>query len=313
MAEWINSVWDSGVPMTLFTGVAVPIFAVLLSVRVTLKKAKEKELEDERNQRIKLLHMLRHELKTVITHYNAKNKYYTKESLTGKLIVNSPLFNVKEHKAMLNGLWEYLRGYESLNTAIDSIPMQFAPIQTAILDSSTEPSGLHDFKKFKELSDEFVNKEIVSIIDESVQYIITAAKPLLEEVEKQIRLEKRNHQRRFFRKIFAVFIFKKEVKDMIVINFLDGTDITITKDTVLNGFNNFSDDPEKEFYLKKVYSDSINGSETKEASRLSTDDRKVGIMGFILSVDCFSIGEEGNTLYRSSAVKSVENSNFSFG
>ncbi|GGH46447.1 hypothetical protein GCM10008014_09120 [Paenibacillus silvae] len=188
MAEWIKSVWDSGVPMTLFTGVAVPIFAVLLSVRVTMKKAKEKELEDERNQRIKLLHMLRHELKTVITHYNAKNKYYTKESLTGKLIVNSPLFNVNEHKAMLNGLWEYLRGYESLNTAIDTIPMQFAPIQTAILDLSKNMIGLHNMAKYKKLSDEFVNEEIEPIIDESVQYIIAAAKPLLEEVEKEIRL-----------------------------------------------------------------------------------------------------------------------------
>ncbi|PQP82810.1 hypothetical protein C0Q44_15610 [Paenibacillus sp. PCH8] len=100
---------------------------------------------------------------------------------------------------------------------------------------------------------------------------------------------------------------------MIVISFLDGTDITITEETVLNGFRNFSHDPEREFYIKKVFSNSINGSETKEASRLSTDDKKVGIMGFVLSVDCFSIGEESNTLYRSSAVKSVENSNFSFG
>lgn len=100
---------------------------------------------------------------------------------------------------------------------------------------------------------------------------------------------------------------------MIVISFLDGTDITITEETVLNGFRNFSDDLEKEFYLKKVYSNSINGNETEGASRLSTDDNKVGIMGFILSVDCFSIGEDSSIIYRSSAVKSVENSNFSFG
>ncbi|WP_145409260.1 hypothetical protein [Paenibacillus xylanexedens] len=188
MTEWIKSVWDSGVPMTLFTGVVVPIGAVLFSVKVTMEKAKEKELEEEQNQRIKLLHMLRHELKTVITHYNAKKKYYTKESLTGKLITNSSLFNVKEHRTMLNGLWEYLRGYESLNTAIDTIPMQFAPIQTALLDESRYASNNYNLEKYKELSDEFVNKEIASIIDESVQYIITAARPLLEEVEKQIKI-----------------------------------------------------------------------------------------------------------------------------
>ncbi|MGN7354428.1 hypothetical protein ACTHPJ_24095 [Paenibacillus amylolyticus] len=188
MVEWIQSVWDSGVPMTLFTGVVVPVGAVLFSVKVTMEKAKEKELEEEQNQRIKLLHMLRHELKTVITHYNSENKYYTKESLTGKLIVASPLFNVKEHKVMLNGLWEYLRGYESLNTAIDTIPMQFAPIQTVLLDLSKNSVGLHSISTYKELSDKFVNDEIVPIIDESVQYIITAAKPLSEEVEKQIKI-----------------------------------------------------------------------------------------------------------------------------
>ncbi|MDT0124192.1 hypothetical protein Q9R46_16150 [Paenibacillus sp. RRE4] len=188
MVEWIQSVWDCGVPMTLFTGVVVPVGAVLFSVKVTMKKAKEKELEEEQNQRIKLLHMLRHELKTVTTHYNSENKYYTKESFTGKLIVASPLFNVKEHKVMLNGLWEYLRGYESLNTAIDAIPMQFAPIQTALLDLSKNSVGLHSISTYKKLSDKFVNDEIVPIIDESVQYIITAAKPLLEEVEKQIEI-----------------------------------------------------------------------------------------------------------------------------
>ena len=53
---------------------------------------------------------------------------------------------------------------------------------------SPEPSGSYDWTKYKVLSDKFVDEEIVPIIDESVQYIITAAKPLLEEVEKQIRL-----------------------------------------------------------------------------------------------------------------------------
>lgn len=178
------SVWKSGV----IGSVAMPLIAVFIGWFLANWRADRKELKDEKNQRIKLLHMLKHELKTVITHYNARNKYYTKESLTGKLIVNNPLFNVKEHKAMLSGLWEYLRGYESLNTAIDTIPMQFAPIQTALLKMSPEPSGSYDWTKYKVLSDKFVDEEIVPIIDESVQYIITAAKPLLEEVEKQIRL-----------------------------------------------------------------------------------------------------------------------------
>ncbi|MCG7377408.1 hypothetical protein MH215_10410 [Paenibacillus sp. ACRSA] len=102
---------------------------------------------------------------------------------------------------------------------------------------------------------------------------------------------------------------------MIVITFLDDSSITIENDTVLNGYKNDSDDPKESYYLRQVYSNSIDGSEGKEASRLTTVDGKVGVMGFILSVDCFSIGRntESNILYRSSAVKSVENTNFSFG
>ncbi|MDT0124191.1 hypothetical protein Q9R46_16145 [Paenibacillus sp. RRE4] len=102
---------------------------------------------------------------------------------------------------------------------------------------------------------------------------------------------------------------------MVNITFLDGSSIMIEKDTVINGYKNDSDNPEREYYLRQVYSNSIDGIEGYEASRLATVDEKVGIMGFILSVDCFSIGRDtgSNTLYLSSAVKSVENSNFSFG
>ncbi|TDL70424.1 hypothetical protein E2R58_15195 [Paenibacillus amylolyticus] len=101
---------------------------------------------------------------------------------------------------------------------------------------------------------------------------------------------------------------------MIKITFLDGTDITINEETVIYGYTNFSDDPEKEFYLKEFYTNSINGNEGKKTSRLTTYDEKIGIMGFILSVDCFLIGEDtkNSILYRSTAVKSVENLDFYF-
>lgn len=96
---------------------------------------------------------------------------------------------------------------------------------------------------------------------------------------------------------------------MVIINFLDGESIEIYEDTVLNGYNKSPDDG-KEFYLSNVYTDSINGQFSKEGSRLSTVNPKIGIIGFILSVDCFSIGfnTEDNIVYLSSAVKSVENS-----
>lgn len=94
---------------------------------------------------------------------------------------------------------------------------------------------------------------------------------------------------------------------MVVINFLDGTHLVIEKGTVLNGYKNNKSD--EEFYLSNVFSDSIDGRLSKEASKLSTVNPQIGILGFILSVDCFSAGldTENNVVYLSSAVKSVEN------
>lgn len=101
---------------------------------------------------------------------------------------------------------------------------------------------------------------------------------------------------------------------MVKITLLDGEEITLESGTVLNGYKNSSNDPTKEFYLEAVYSNSIDGIEGKEASRLATVNAKVGIMGFILSVDCFSIGRDftNSVMYRSSAVKSVENIDYHF-
>jgi hypothetical protein len=96
---------------------------------------------------------------------------------------------------------------------------------------------------------------------------------------------------------------------LVTINFLDGDHLVIEKDTVLNGYKKI--EGENEFYLKNVFSDSIDGHNSKEASKLSTVNPQIGILGFILSVDCFSIGPdtENNVVYLSTSVKSVENSN----
>jgi hypothetical protein len=96
---------------------------------------------------------------------------------------------------------------------------------------------------------------------------------------------------------------------MVIINFNDGSYLEIHSDTVLNGYKNSSDD-EKEFYLRNIFTDSIDGKFSKDGSKLSTGNPKIGILGFLLSVDCFSVGvdTESNVVYFSSAVKSVENS-----
>ncbi|MFW5438821.1 hypothetical protein [Paenibacillus apiarius] len=95
---------------------------------------------------------------------------------------------------------------------------------------------------------------------------------------------------------------------MVKITFLDNSELHIKADTVLNGYKR-SDKVGAEYYLTNVFTDSIDGKFSKEGSLVATVNPKVGISGFLLSVDCFSVGldTENNVLYFSSAVKSVEN------
>ncbi|WP_010500614.1 hypothetical protein [Paenibacillus elgii] len=93
---------------------------------------------------------------------------------------------------------------------------------------------------------------------------------------------------------------------MVKINFLDGTELVIHEDTVLNGYKSSEG---ISYYLERHSRDSINGFFNKEGSPLATVNPMVGVMGFILSFDCFSVGldTENNVLYLPSSVKSVEN------
>ncbi|MEK5008818.1 hypothetical protein MHI11_16830 [Bacillus sp. FSL K6-3312] len=96
---------------------------------------------------------------------------------------------------------------------------------------------------------------------------------------------------------------------MIVINFLDGDKIEIHQDTLLVGINNSprTDKPnENIFYLQKEYIGNLQGDFEKEGSALSTSDERLGIGGFLLSHDMFSIGDGSDkTMYFTSAIKSI--------
>lgn len=96
---------------------------------------------------------------------------------------------------------------------------------------------------------------------------------------------------------------------MVMINMLDGEKIEIHDNTLLVGINNASvtDNPEKNtFYLKQRYKGDLQGSFEKQGSALSTADERLGIGGFLLSHEMFSIGDgENKTLYFTSAVKSI--------
>lgn len=162
--------------IALITGVVVPVAAVKYSVSVTMKKAKEKELEDERNQRIKLLHNFMRELELTMDHYEKKKRYYSKEPLAAHLIVNSPLFNAVDHPNLIAGVWDLLRAYQALNTAIDSLPTLIAPIHQSAIDLLKNPlikwfnPGLVDAanKTAQETADEIIGKAAMEIFSVAV-------------------------------------------------------------------------------------------------------------------------------------------------
>ncbi|MCY8240387.1 hypothetical protein MOC08_03935 [Bacillus haynesii] len=96
---------------------------------------------------------------------------------------------------------------------------------------------------------------------------------------------------------------------MVKITFLDGEELIIDPDTVISGYKKIESDNKKEYYLRIVFKDSINGEFSTDGSLINTDNPKIGLAGLLLSVDCFAIGLDDRTsvTYLSSAVKSIEN------
>ncbi|MCF6461462.1 hypothetical protein [Clostridium sp. Cult3] len=96
---------------------------------------------------------------------------------------------------------------------------------------------------------------------------------------------------------------------MIVINMLDGEKIEIYPDTVLVGVNNAlrtNEPSENIFYLQQKYIGNLQGDYEDNGSALATTDERLGIGGFLLSHDMFSIGDgPDKTLYFTSAIKSI--------
>lgn len=94
---------------------------------------------------------------------------------------------------------------------------------------------------------------------------------------------------------------------MIRITMLDGETIDIQRNTILVGINNVpTDTSNKEFYLEQKYLGNLNGDFEPKGSALSTVDERLGIGGFLLSHQAFSIGEgDDKTIYFTSAVKSI--------
>ncbi|PGM89365.1 hypothetical protein [Bacillus cereus] len=96
---------------------------------------------------------------------------------------------------------------------------------------------------------------------------------------------------------------------MLILNMLDGEKIEIHEDTILVGFNNAprTDKPnERLFYLQQMYIGNVQDDFENEGSAMATSDERLGIGGFLLSHDMFSIGEDSDAnVYLTSAVNSI--------
>lgn len=91
-------------------------------------------------------------------------------------------------------------------------------------------------------------------------------------------------------------------KKLIRINFLDGTYIDISSDTHLVGISRCSRKTKSDCSFRTR---EYNWFDNKGLG-LSTVDERLGVTGFILSYDCFSVGNNADdTVYLQSAVKSV--------
>lgn len=91
---------------------------------------------------------------------------------------------------------------------------------------------------------------------------------------------------------------------MVRIMFIDGKYVDVTDETVLIGINNSSNNSvgnNNSFYLQEEYN-----SQSDNSAALMKQDKSRGVASFILSHNCFSVGDNSQELFMTSAVKSVD-------
>lgn len=90
---------------------------------------------------------------------------------------------------------------------------------------------------------------------------------------------------------------------------IDGEKIKIKEDTLLVGMVNDDSSLESDgmFYSKQIYVNTLQGD--LGTSALATASPLVGVMGFLATIDFFSIGDDVDNsemiIYKSTAVKSI--------
>lgn len=92
----------------------------------------------------------------------------------------------------------------------------------------------------------------------------------------------------------------------LVITFIDGEQLEINDSSIINGYVNIHK-PNKNYELKKTFSNSFNAHHTDEISLIATSTPQLGYASLIAEADWISIGTDidFSTFYKTSSIKSI--------
>ena len=92
----------------------------------------------------------------------------------------------------------------------------------------------------------------------------------------------------------------------LVITFIDGEQLELCDSSIINGYINIHE-PNKEYELKKIFSNSFNAIHTNESSMIATSTPQIGYASLIDEADWITIGTDTDfaTFYKTSSIKSI--------
>lgn len=92
----------------------------------------------------------------------------------------------------------------------------------------------------------------------------------------------------------------------LVITFIDGEQLELCDSSIINGYINVHE-LNKEYKLKKIFSNSFNAIHTNESSMIATSTPQIGYASLIDEADWITIGTDTDfaTFYKTSSIKSI--------
>ena len=92
----------------------------------------------------------------------------------------------------------------------------------------------------------------------------------------------------------------------LVITFIYGEQLELNSSSIINGYVN-SHKPDKNYELKRIFSNSFDATHTNESSKIATITPQLGYASLINEADWISIGKDPDfaTYYKTSSIKSI--------